>query len=45
MPFTGGRRQVRAMFAKGGKSAKTARDWIKRYGYPTTETGRRKKRS
>lgn len=39
MPFKGGKRQMRAMFAKGGKSAAAARRWIRNYGKPKTETG------
>jgi hypothetical protein len=43
MPFKGGKRQMRAMFAKGGKSAKVARQWAHTYGVPKSETGRKKK--
>lgn len=41
MPFKGGRRQMRAMFAKGGKSAAAAKRWAKKYGVPRSETGRK----
>jgi hypothetical protein len=34
---------MRAMFAKGGKSASAARRWIKEYGKPRRERGRKKK--
>lgn len=43
MPFKGGRRQMRAMFAKGGKSAAAAKRWVKKYGVPKSETGRKRK--
>lgn len=33
MPFKN-RSQQKAMFAKGGKSAKAARRWTKKYGTP-----------
>jgi len=33
MPFKN-RRQMRAMFAKGGKSAATAKRWARKYGVP-----------
>lgn len=39
MPFKS-RKQMRAMFAKGGKSATTARRWVRKYGVP----GGRKRR-
>jgi hypothetical protein len=32
---------MRAMFAKGGKAAATARRWAHKYGTPKTETGRK----
>jgi len=35
MPFKGkdkGKAQQRAMFAKGGKSKKAAKRWVKKYG-------------
>lgn len=38
MPFKS-KAQMRAMFAKGGKSAKTAAAWVRKYGAP----GRRKR--
>ena len=44
MPFIGGRRQMKAMFAKGGKAAKTAHRWAKKYGVPKTERGRKRSR-
>ena len=39
MPFKS-RKQAKAMFAKGGKSASTARTWAHKYGVP----GKKKKR-
>lgn len=33
MPFKN-KRQMSAMFAKGGKSAKAAKRWVKKYGVP-----------
>lgn len=33
MPFKS-RAQMKAMFAKGGKSAKTAKKWVSKYGVP-----------
>lgn len=33
MPFKN-KAQMKAMFAKGGKSAKTAARWVKKYGVP-----------
>lgn len=33
MPFKS-KAQMRAMFAKGGKSAKAARKWVRKYGVP-----------
>lgn len=41
MPFKN-RKQMKAMFAKGGKSAATAHAWAKKYGVPG---GRKKKGS
>lgn len=43
MPFKS-KKQMRAMFAKGGKSAKVARRWVNKYGVPGgRKKGRRKK--
>jgi hypothetical protein len=36
MPFTGGKRQMRAMFSK---SPEVAKRWVKKYGVPESETG------
>lgn len=36
MPFTGGRAQMRALFAKDPKLAKR---WVKKYGVPKSEHG------
>lgn len=33
MPFKS-QKQMKAMFAKGGKSAEAAKKWIKKYGKP-----------
>lgn len=33
MPFKS-KGQMKAMFAKGGKTAKTAKQWAKKYGAP-----------
>jgi hypothetical protein len=40
MPFRS-KAQMKAMFAKGGKTARIARDWVRKYGVP----GRRKRTS
>jgi hypothetical protein len=45
MPFKGGKAQMRAMFAKGGKAAKVARQWVKKYGVPGGRKRRKKKGS
>lgn len=39
MPFKS-RKQMRAMFAKGGKAREAAKRWVKKYGIP----GKRKKK-
>jgi hypothetical protein len=43
MPFKS-RAQARAMFAKGGKAAKVARRWAKKYGVPKGTSGRKGKK-
>lgn len=40
MPFKS-RRQARAMFAKGGRSAQVARRWARKYGVPGTKKRKR----
>jgi hypothetical protein len=42
MPFKS-RAQMRAMFAKGGKSAETARRWAHKYGTPKRKRRRRRR--
>lgn len=42
MPFKS-RKQMKAMFAKGGKSAKVARQWARKYGVPGGRKGGGKK--
>jgi hypothetical protein len=41
VPFKN-KKQMQAMFAKGGKSAAAARRWVNKYGVPG---GRKKKKS
>lgn len=43
MPFKS-RAQAQAMFAKGGKSAETARRWAHKYGVPRKAKRRKAKR-
>jgi hypothetical protein len=39
MPFKS-RKQAKAMFAKGGKTAKVARRWARKYGVPGSKRKR-----
>jgi hypothetical protein len=44
MPFKS-KAQMKAMFAKGGKSAATAKRWVKKYGVPGGRKSKGKKGS